>query len=76
MNFANPHTSNLWRSQTGKDGCLKTMRPAKGGQRKSVANELRENLKHFVNSKIGSVKWRLDGETCWGNDRRQVKFKH
>ena len=60
MNFANPHISNLWRSQTGQDGCLETMRPPKGGQGKSVASELQGNLKHFVNSKIGSVTWPLD----------------
>ena len=29
-----------WRSQAGQDGCLKLMKPPKGGWRKVVANEL------------------------------------
>ena len=49
-----------WRSQVRQDGCLKLMKPPKGGRRKVVANELPENLKHFVNSKIGSVPWQVD----------------
>ena len=46
-----------WKSQAGQDGCLKLMKPPKDGWRKVVANERRENLKHFVNSEIGSVPW-------------------
>ena len=45
------------RLQARQDGCLKLMKPPKGGWRKIVANELRENLKHFVNSEIGSILW-------------------
>ena len=61
-----------WRSQARQDGCLKLMKPPKEGRRKVVANELRENLKHFVNSEIGSVLWQVDyvkyvGETRGGN---------
>ena len=48
-----------WRSQTMQDGCLKSRKPPNIGQRKIVANELWKNLKHFVNSKIGSVPWQL-----------------
>ena len=47
------------RSQAGQDGCLKLMKPPKGGRRKVVANKLRENLKHFVNSEIESVPWQV-----------------
>ena len=43
----------------GQDGCLKFMKPTKGGERKIVANELRENLRQFVNSEIGSEPWQL-----------------
>ena len=39
---------------------LKLMKLPKGGRRKIVVNELRENLKNFVNSEIGSVPWQLD----------------
>ena len=49
-----------WRSQARQDGCLKLMKPPKGGRRKVAANELRENLKHFVNSEIGSVPWQVN----------------
>ena len=45
-----------WRSQTGQDGCIKSMKPPKGARRKIVANELRENWKHFVNNETGSVR--------------------
>ena len=48
------------RSQARQDGCLKLMKHPKGGRRKIVANELRENLKYFVKSEIGSVPWQLD----------------
>ena len=48
------------RSQAGQDGCLKLMKAPKGGRRKVVAKELRENLKHFVNSEIESVPWQVD----------------
>ena len=53
-----------WRSRAGHDGCLKLMKPPKGGRRKIVANELRENLKHFANSEIGSVPGQLDYVKC------------
>ena len=61
-----------WRSQARQDDCLKLMQAPKGGRRKVAANELRENLKHFVNSEIGSVPWQVDyvksvGETREGN---------
>ena len=49
-----------WRSQAGQDGCLKLTKPLKRRRRKVVANELRENLKRFVNSEIGSVLWQVD----------------
>ena len=52
------------------------MKTLKGGQRKTVANELGKNLKHFVNSEIGSVPWWLDYVKVLGNERRQVKFRH
>ena len=48
-----------WRSQAGQDGCLKLMKPLKGSRKKIVANELRENLKHFVHSEIRPVPWQL-----------------
>ena len=44
-----------WRTQAGQDGCLKLMKPQKGGRRKIVTNKLREHSKHFVNNEIGSV---------------------
>ena len=49
-----------WRSQAGQDGSLKLIKPPKGSRRKVVANELRENLKHFVSCYIGSVPWQVD----------------
>ena len=60
------------RLKAGQGGCLKLMKPRKGGRRKDVANELQENLKHFVNSAIGSVPWQVGyvksvGETRGGN---------
>ena len=58
-----------WRSQAWQDGCLKLMKPPKGGRRKVVANELRENLKHFVNSEIGSVPWQVDYVKSVGETR-------
>ena len=58
-----------WRSQAGQDGYLKLMKPPKGGRRKVVANELRENLKHFVNSEIGSVPWQVDYVKSVGETR-------
>ena len=58
-----------WRLQAGQDGCLKLMKPPKGGWRKIVANELRENLKHFVNGEIGSVPWQLDYVKIVGETR-------
>ena len=48
-----------WRSQAEQDGCLKLMKPPKGGWRKILENEFRENLKHFGNSEIGSVPWQV-----------------
>ena len=42
-----------WRSQAGQDGFLKLMKSPKGGRRKVVANERRENLKHFVDQYRG-----------------------
>ena len=36
------------------------MKSPKDVRRKVVANKVRENLKHFVNSEIGSVPWQLD----------------
>ena len=56
-------------TQAGKDGCLKMMKPPKSGRRKVVAKELRENLKHFVNSEIGSVSWQVDYEKNVGETR-------
>ena len=44
-----------WRSQAKQDSFLRLMKSSKDGRRKTVANKLRENLKHFVNSEIGSV---------------------
>ena len=44
----------------GQDGYLKLMKSPKGGRRKVEANELWENLKHFVNNEIGSVQWQVD----------------
>ena len=58
-----------WRSRAGQDGCLKLMKPLEGGRRKVVANELRENLKHFVNSEIGSVPWQVDYVKSVGETR-------
>ena len=49
-----------WRSQVQHDGCLQPFNPSKGGRRKILANELRENLKDFLNSEFGSVCWQLD----------------
>ena len=49
-----------WMSEADQDGGLKLMKPPKSGRRKIVPNELRENLKHFVNSETGSVPWQLD----------------
>ena len=50
-----------WRSQVGmQSGSLQQIKPAKGGRRKIEANELRENLKNFLNSEAGSVSWQLD----------------
>ena len=50
-----------WRSQIGmQPGSLHQIKPAKGGRRKIEANELRENLKNFLNSEAGSVSWQLD----------------
>ena len=37
--------------------------------RKIVANELRENQKHFVNSEIGPVPWQLDYVKSFGEMR-------
>ena len=58
-----------WRSQAEQDGCLKLIKPPKGDRRKVVANELRENLKHFVNSEIGSVPWQVDYVKSVGETR-------
>ena len=58
-----------WRSQAGQDGYLNLIKPAKGGWRKVVANELRENSKHFVNSEIGSVPWQVDYVKSVGETR-------
>ena len=58
-----------WSSQAGQDGCLKLMKSPRGGRRKIVANELRENLKHLVNSKIGLVTWQLDYVKSVGETR-------
>ena len=58
-----------WRSQAGQDGSLKLMKPQRGGRRKVVVNELRENLKHFVNSEIGSVPWQVDYVKSVGETR-------
>ena len=56
-----------WRSQAGQDGSLKLMKPH--GRRKVVVNELRGNLKHFVNSEIGSVPWQVDYVKSVGETR-------
>ena len=48
---------------------LKVYETPKGGWRKIVANELRENLKHFVNSEIGSVPWQVDYVKSVGETR-------
>ena len=58
-----------WRSQARQDDCLKLMQAPKGGRRKVAANELRENLKHFVNSEIGSVPWQVDYVKSVGETR-------
>ena len=58
-----------WRSQAGQDGSLKLMTHPKVGRRKVVANELRENLKHFVNNEIGSVPWLVDYVKSVGETR-------
>ena len=56
-------------TQAGQDGCLKLMKPPKSGRRKVVSNELRENLKHLVNSEIGSVSWQVDFVKSVGETR-------
>ena len=43
-----------------QDGCLRSLSISKGGRRKIVANNLREDLKTFLNSELGSVPWQLD----------------
>ena len=48
-----------WRSHIQEDGCLRSLNISKGGRRKIVANELREDLKTFLNSELGSVPWQL-----------------
>ena len=58
-----------WRSQAGKDGCLKLMKPPKGCRRTVVTNKLRGNLKYFVNSEIGSVPWQVDYVKSVGETR-------
>ena len=58
-----------WRSKAGQDVCLKLMKPPKGGWRKIVSNELRKNLKHFVNNEIGLVPWQLDYVRSVGETR-------
>ena len=55
--------------QAGQDGWLKLMKPPKGDRRKVVMNELPENLKHFVNSEIGSVLWQVDYVKSVGETR-------
>ena len=57
------------RSQAGQDDCSKLMKPPKSGWRKVVVNELRENLKHFVNGEIGSVPWQVDYAKSVGETR-------
>ena len=47
-------------SQTGQDGCLKLMKLPKRWLEKIVVKDLQENLKHFLNSEIGSVLWQLN----------------
>lgn len=50
-----------WRSYISEGGgCLKNMNIAKGGRRKVVANEVRDALKTFLNSEVGSVSWQLE----------------
>ena len=41
-----------------------------GDRRKIVANKLRENLKHFVNSETRSAQWQLDYVKSVGETRR------
>ena len=59
-----------WRSQAKQDSFLRLMKSSKDGRRKTVANKLRENLKHFVNSEIGSVPWQVDYVKSVGETRR------
>ena len=46
-----------WRAQVTSDGGLQSIKTIKGGRRKLEANNLRENLKVYFNSEIGSVPW-------------------
>ena len=60
-----------WRSQTAENGCFRPIKLPKGGRRKILANELRENLKHFVNSEIGSVPWQIEYVKSVGKKREE-----
>jgi hypothetical protein len=49
-----------WRARVTSDGGLQSIKPMKGGRRKVEATDLRENLKEYVNSEIGSVSWQIE----------------
>ena len=49
-----------WRSMKETDNAFKNINPVRGSRYPKNALEVRESLKDYVNSEIGSVPWQLD----------------
>ena len=55
-----------WRKEVSGDGCMSDLARAKGGLRKTAANDLGEYLKHYVNSDEGSCPMAIvPCSKCW-----------